>query len=79
MKHGDIVINKWAGIRNPNRCLMYVGKSTTKQGKMYDCIAYDAKKVKFFQDDARLEVIGHMNEFDSFMDALKRLAEYDER
>ncbi len=76
-RKGDIIINIYAGAGNPNRYLMYVGKGAIRQGryihKSYDCITYDGKKAQFFRDDAQFEVVGHMDEFDSFMAALKRL------
>ena len=76
-RKGDIVRNMHAGAGNPNRHLMYVGKGIIRQGrythKSYDCIAYDGEKVQFFRDDAQFEVVGHMDEFDSFIAALKKL------
>lgn len=72
-RKGDIVRNIYAGDGNPQRYLMYVGKGTVFGSKSYDCIAYDGKKVQFYQADDPLEVVGHMDEFDSFIAALKRL------
>ena len=50
---GDIVCNKYAGLDNPYRYLMYLGKSTITQGryrhKGYDCLAYDGHKIQLFR------------------------------
>lgn len=74
---GDVIRNNHAGKGNPIRHLLYVGKGTIRQGrythKSYDFIGYDGKKVQIFRDDADIEKIGHMEEFDSFLSALKRL------
>lgn len=74
---GDIVRNNHAGEGNPIRHLLYIGKGTIKQGryshKSYDFIGYDGKKVQIFREDADIEKVGHMDEFDSFLSALKRL------
>lgn len=74
---GDIVRNNHAGEGNPIRHLLYIGKGTIRQGrymhKSYDFIGYDGKKVQIFREDADIEKVGHMDEFDAFLAALKRL------
>lgn len=76
-KKGDIIKNLWAGENNPNKCLLYIGKSSVKQGrytqKTYRCIGYDGSNVHLLRDNARIEVVGHMDEFDAFLSALKAL------
>ena len=76
---GDIVRNVWAGEGNPYRYLLYLGKGTIKQGrhthKVYNCIGYDGRKVDLFRDEPSIEKIGHMDEYDKFMTALKLLKE----
>ncbi len=76
-RKGDIVRNLYAGEGNPCRYLMYFGKGTVRQGrythKTYDCIDYSGEKAHFIRDDAHFEVVGHMEEFDSFIAALKNL------
>lgn len=73
MKKGDIIKNLWAGDGNPHKCLLYIGKSSMQRNKTYRCIGYSGDNVHLFRDDARIEVVGHMDEFDNFMAALKRL------
>ncbi len=74
---GDIVMNIYAGKRNPQRYLLYLGKGTCRQGryshKVYDCIGYDGQKVQIFRESDPLVLVGHMPEFDDFMKALMRL------
>lgn len=74
---GDIVRNNHAGDENPIKHLLYIGKGTIRQGrytnKSYDFIGYDGKKVQLFRGDADIEKIGHMDEFDAFLNSLKRL------
>lgn len=76
---GDIIRNNHAGENNPYRFLVYSGKGIIKQGrythKSYDCIGYDGKKIQIFIDSADIEKMGHMREFDDFMDSLARLKE----
>lgn len=77
LRRGDIIRNGWAGEKNPNRDLMFLRKASIKQGRYthptYECLAYDGKHIHIFRSDSRIEVIGHMEEFDNFMDALKAL------
>lgn len=78
-RKGDIVQNLFAGKNNPTRFLLYIGKGTCRQGryshKVYDCIGYDGKKVQLFRDPDGIAKVGHMDEFDAFMAALKALAD----
>lgn len=77
LRRGDIIRNGWAGENNPNRDLVFLRKSSIKQGRYshptYECLTYEGKRLHLFRNDARIEVIGHMDEFDNFMDALKAL------
>lgn len=79
-KKGDIIKNLSAGENNPTKCLLYIGKSSTRQGryihKTYRCIGGDGSTVHLMRDSARIEVVGHMNEFDTFLAALKALKDY---
>ena len=76
-RKGDIIKNLWAGESNPTKCLLYIGKSSVKQGryteKTYRCIGFDGGIVHLLRDNARIEIIGHMDEFDRFMAELKKL------
>ena len=79
LRKGDIVRNVYAGENNPNRYLLYLGKRIIRQGRYrnngYDCLAFDGRRVQLFQSDNPLEYVGHMDEFDAFVDALQRLRE----
>lgn len=76
-RKGDIIRNLWAGSRNPTACLVYIRKSSIRQGryshKTYECIDYKGRKVHLMRDDAKIELIGHMEEFDSFISALESI------
>ncbi len=74
---GDIVKNNYAGEGNPYRYLVYLRKGTIRQGrytsKSYDCLGYDGKIAQFFRDDVQFEKVGHMEELDAFLNALRGL------
>ena len=79
---GDIVCNKYVGSNNPFRYLMYLGKSTIRQGryksKGYDCLSYAGKKVQLFREHDPIVFVGHMAEYDAFIKALESLRDYKE-
>lgn len=79
LRKGDIVRNIYAGKGNPCAYLLYLGKGTCRQGryrhKVYDCIGYDGKKVQVLRENDPLVLVGHMDEFDAFLAALKGLAQ----
>lgn len=81
-RKGDIVCNVFAGKANPNRYLLYLGKSTIRQGryksKGYDCLNYDGKKVQLFREHDPIVFVGHMAEYDAFIKALESLRDYKE-
>ncbi len=74
---GDIVKNRFAGDKNPRRLMVYLGKSTIRQGryshKGYTCLDYDGQITQLFRDNDPLIEVGHMDEYDSFIKALRRL------
>lgn len=76
-RKGDIIRNLWAGSKNPTAYLLYIRKSSVKQGrytmKTYECLDYDGRRVHLYRNDARLELVGHMEEYDKFIAALKNL------
>lgn len=82
-RKGDIVKNVFAGKGNPCQYLLYLCKGTCRQGrythKVYDCIGYDGQKVQVFREGDPLVVVGHMDEFDAFVAALRSLSSYGER
>ena len=79
---GDIVCNKYAGPNNPDRYLMYLGKSTITQGryrhKGYNCLTYDGHKIQLFREGDPLYLVGHLPEFHSFLAALRELKDFKE-
>lgn len=81
-RKGDIVRNIYAGKGNPNRYLIYLCKSTIRQGryrhKGYDCLNYCGEKVQLFRDNEPLILVGHLKEFDNFISALKSLKDIKE-
>lgn len=80
-RKGDIVRNIYAGKTNPERYLLYIGKCTIRQGRYtsngYLCRNWEGEKVEFFQKDNPLEYMGHMDAFDEFMAALKKLKDME--
>ncbi len=61
MKFGDIVINEWAGDRNPEKVLLIIN-----HGKMVTCLSRKGKKVCFYNDKhLRLTKVGEL-EFSSW-------------
>lgn len=77
LRKGDIVNNTYAGENNPTRYLLYIKKGTCRQGrythKVYDCIDYEGQKTQIMRDPDGLVKVGHMEEFDAFMAALRAL------
>lgn len=84
LKKGDIIINEWAGARNPIKKLLFIRKSSIKQGrytqKTLECFDYRGRKVHLMRDYDHITKVGHMSEFDAFISALKQLKDniYDE-
>lgn len=76
---GDIVINLFTTAANPCHRLLFIRKGTCRQGrythKTYDCIDYSGRKVQLFRNEKCLKKVGHMDEFDHFLEALKNLRE----
>ena len=81
-QRGDIVCNRCVGERNLHRYLLYLGKSTIKQGmyrsRGYTCLTHDAEKIQLFRDNDQLYRVGHMAEYDSFTKALAALKDFKE-
>lgn len=58
MKFGDLVINEWAGNRNPHKVMMFVRKT---QWHVY-CLAKDGQSIEFHNDnDLRLTKAGTLD------------------
>lgn len=77
LKKGDIVRNISAGENNPLRYLMYLCKGSVLQGRYIhnscSCLAYDGRRVTVYTANNSLEYVGHIDEFDAFISALKQL------
>lgn len=76
-RKGDIIRNDWAGDNNPQKHLMFLRCGTIKQGRFshkgYECLAHDGRKVNLYRDSDKNVLIGHMDEYDKFVLALKKL------
>jgi hypothetical protein len=58
MKFGDIVVNEWAGDRNPHKVLMFVRKTK----RVVYCLTRDGSAVEFCNDSQlRLSKVGCAN------------------
>lgn len=73
MNKGDIVINLNAGENNPYRQLMYI----SKYGNEYRTLAFDGLICKIgcknMNGEDPLVCVGHMQEYDDFIKALRKL------
>ena len=76
MKKGDIVANTHQSDGNPYKHQMVVG---TFCGKGAMTIDYMGNSHRFDNAQEHMEVVGHLKEYDDYMNALKRLSEYKER
>lgn len=47
--------------------------------KTFDCIGYDGSIVHHCRDNNKLEIVGHMAEYDAFVDALRKLDRREKR
>lgn len=73
MRKGDIVVNVNTSRENIYHHLMYLGKV----GRCYECLDFEGRKIKLYCTNIRgedtLTVVGHMNEYDTFVKALRLL------
>ena len=72
-KRGDILENGWTTERNPLHLSVYLKCGKCGCQNTYDCIGYDGRIVHNCRDNNKLSVVGHMEEFDKFVKALKNL------
>ena len=72
-KKGDIVKNGYAGKQNPNRYLMFVKCSVANHMDAYDFMNHCGHKVQQLRFNEKLEKVGHIDEYDDFLYALKKL------
>ena len=73
LKKGDIVANTHQSDGNPYKHQMVVG---TFCGKGAMTIDYMGNSHRFDNAQEHMEVVGHLKEYDDYMNALKRLFEY---
>lgn len=55
MEIGDLVLNYYAGQKNPYRISMFIGWS----GKHRKCLCYDGH-ISRYEKDIPLEIVGHL-------------------
>lgn len=72
-KKGDILKNGWTTEKNPTHLSVFVKCGKVGNQKTFDCIGYDGSLIHHLQYDNKIEVVGHMEEYDSFISALKKL------
>ena len=78
LRAGDVLRNDWASDTNPQKYTMYLKRGKVCNDKTFQCIAYDGRICHHSISDNRLEVVGHINEYDAYMAALRRLYEVSE-
>ena len=76
MKKGDIVANTYQSDNNPYKHQMVVG---TFCGKGAMTIDYMGNSHRFDNAKEHMKVVGHLKEYDDYINALKKLSEYKER
>ena len=72
-KKGDILRNGWTSKANPTHLSLFVKCGKVGNQKTFDCIGYDGRIVRHRMTNNKLEVVGHMAEYDAFVDALRKL------
>lgn len=75
LRAGDVLRNDWASDDNPQKYTMYLKRGKLGNYKTFQCIAYDGCICHHEISNNRLEVVGHINEYDDYMAALRRLYE----
>lgn len=76
MKKGDIVANTYQSDWNPHKYQMVL---STFGGKGAMTIDYIGNTHRFDNAKEHMKVVGHLKEYDDYINALKRLSEYKER
>ena len=72
-KKGDILRNGWTSKANAFHLSVFVKCGKVGNQKTFDCIGYDGSIVHLASDDNKLKIVGHMAEYDAFLDALRKL------
>lgn len=75
MKKGDIVANTCTSDWNPYKYQMVIG---TFGGNGARTIDYMGNKHRFDNAKEHMKVVGHLKEYDDYINALKKLSEYKE-
>lgn len=78
-KKGDILRNGWTSEANPTHLSVFVKCGKVGNQKTFDCIGYDGSIVHHCRDNNKLEIVGHMAEYDAFVDALRKLDRREKR
>lgn len=78
-KKGDILRNGWTSESNPTHLSVFVKCGKVGNQKTFDCIGYDGSIVHHCRDNNKLEIVGHMAEYDAFVDALRKLDRREKR
>ena len=78
-KKGDILRNGWTSEANPTHLSVFVKCGKVGNQKTFDCIGYDGSIVHHCRDNNKLEIVGHMAEYDAFVDALMKLDRREKR
>ena len=73
MRKGDIIANGWASEKNPHYLSMYIGIGTTNSMKTINSLCSDGKIIHLIKEDNKIEVVGHIDEYDAFIKALRKL------
>lgn len=77
LKKGDILCNNYAGKSNPYKYIMYVKRGSNGTEKTIDCLAYDGSIIRLREFLNQLIVVGHLDEYDKFVRALKTLKNFE--
>lgn len=78
IKPGDILRNDWAGDDNPHKYTMYLGRAKACGQQTFKCLAYNNSIVHHCASNNRLVVVGHLKEYDEFIDGLKNLFKWSD-
>lgn len=70
---GDILRNDWTDESNPYCHTMYIRRGKVGNQKTIECVSYDGNTVHHCEANNRLVVVGHLQEYDDYKNALSHL------
>ena len=73
LRKGDILRNDWTGEDNPLHYTLYIKRGKSGSQKTIVCLSYDGRIIDWCERDNRLCVVGHLQEYDNFVNSLYRL------